>query len=578
MKWVCTETDDRALHALREELGLLPSVAAVLAKMGFGNLEKAERFLAPKLSHVTDPFLIPNLEAAAMRLVQAIDARDSVAIIGDYDVDGVTAVTLLMSFLRRFGLDPKYYVPLRTGEGYGLSTAIVRRALARERPALFFVLDCGTNAVEQVAELRSRGIDVVIVDHHRSKTPAPPDALLVNPNSAFFSAPDYSPMCTVGLTFKVLHGVLKIMRSRRDPRSFDIILREYLDLVAMGTITDISPLVGENRTMVWFGLRQMKNTKRKGLRALIKASNIADTADISPVDVSHRIGPRINASGRLADASLPIELFLCRDEESCAEFARELSEMNRDRQEIERGIYEEALAQVEADAGTRHALLACGEWHPGVVGIVAGKLARQFNRPCIVLGIEDGLAKGSGRSVPGVNLVDVLRPYGDKLDSWGGHPMAVGVSVDVGNVAEFREYFDRAVGEALNASAAENSSERELEIAAWLDPEDITSELFDQISQLSPFGEGNPEPIFGIRDIVMPRGVISFGGDNFRFQLVLPNFSRLGVVAWHKPGTVPAAGTRVELAVRLSWNNYNGRKYQQAELVEWRPAESGVAR
>lgn len=580
MKWIHTESDAHLAHELQDALALLPPIASVLVKMGYTDVECAEKFLSPKLAHVTDPFLIPNLETAAERIMQAIDAQECVSVVGDYDVDGVTAVTLLVSFLRRFGLRPHYFVPRRKDEGYGLSTAIVDRVLTRERPSLFFALDCGTNANEQVDLLRSRGIDVIIVDHHRSKTAEAPDAILVNPNSAFSSAPDFSPMCTAGLMFKVLHGVLKIMRSRRDPRSFDIILREYLDLVALGTITDISPLVGENRTMVWFGLRQMKNTKRKGLRALISASNIADTADILPVDISHRIGPRINASGRLADAALPVEMFLCENEKRCAELARELSEMNRDRQEIERGIYDEARAQIEADVPSRNALLACGEWHPGVVGIVAGKLSRHFNRPCVVLGIEGNLAKGSGRGVPGLNLIDVLRPYGDQLDSWGGHPMAVGISVDVSKVDEFREYLDRAVGEALAKAGAGDVNERTLDIAAWLSPADITAELFDQIEQLSPFGEGNPEPIFGIRDIVMPSGAITFGGDNFRFQILLPNFSRLGVVAWHKAEGVPAAGTRVDLAVRLSWNNYNGRKYQQAELVAWRiaaPEDASVA-
>ena len=544
MKWIHTESDMQLAHELQDALALLPPIASVLVKTGYADVERAEKFLSPKLAHVTDPFLIPNLETAAERIMRAIDAQETVSVVGDYDVDGVTAVTLLVSFLRRFGLRPHYFVPRRKDEGYGLSTAIVDRVLTRERPTLFFALDCGTNANEQVERLRSRGIDVVIVDHHRSKTAEAPDAIMVNPNSAFSAAPDFSPMCT----------------------------REYLDLVALGTITDISPLVSENRTMVWFGLRQMKNTKRKGLRALISASNIADTADILPVDISHRIGPRINASGRLADAALPVEMFLCENEKRCAELARELSEMNRDRQEIERGIYDEAMAQIEADVPHRNALLACGEWHPGVVGIVAGKLSRHFNRPCVVLGIEGNLAKGSGRGVPGLNLIDVLRPYGDELDSWGGHPMAVGISVEVSKVAEFREYLDRAVGEALAKAGAGDVNERTLDIAAWLSPEDITAELFDQIEQLSPFGEGNPEPIFGIKDIVMPSGAIVFGGDNFRFQILLPNFSRLGVVAWHKPEGVPAAGTRVDLAVRLSWNNYNGRKYQQAELVAWRPA------
>ena len=191
-----------------------------------------------------------------------------------------------------------------------------------------------------------------------------------------------------------------------------------------------------------------------------------------------------------------------------------------------------------------------------------------------MLGVEDGIAKGSGRSVPGVNLIDVLRPYGNELESWGGHPMAAGISVDVAKVSALREYFDAAVARAQSSAGTRGESARELDIAAWLEPGDLTAELFDQIAQLSPFGEGNPEPVFGIRGVVMPAGAIAFGGDNFRFQMLLPNLSRIGVVAWHKPEGAPAAGTRVDFAVRLSWNNYNGRKYQQAELVDWRPAEN----
>lgn len=573
MKWICTKTDARAVRQLQDELDLLPSIASVLVKMGLSEPSQAEKFLSPQLSHVTDPFLIPNLEKAAELIVRAVDRRERVTIVGDYDVDGVTAVSVLVRFFRHFGLEPHYFVPRRKEEGYGLSDSTIACALEPGEPSLFFALDCGTNALDQISALRSRGIDVVVIDHHLCKSSECPDAVLVNPNSIFAAAPDFSSMCTVGLMFKVLHGVLKIMRSRRDERSFDIILREFLDFVALGTITDISPLIGENRVMVWFGLRQMRNSKCKGLRALISASNIADTAEIFPVDVSHRIGPRINASGRLADAALPVEMFLCEDETRCAEIAKELSDMNRARQEIERTVFDEALAQLAPQAESRKALLAYGDWHPGVVSIVAGKLARHFGRPCIVLGIEDGIAKGSGRSVSAVNLIEVLRPYGNELDSWGGHPMAVGISVEVGKLAAFRDYFDTAVGKVLETAGTQEREEPVLEIAEWLSPGDITTQLFGQIMQLSPFGEANPEPIFGLRDVVMPQGAIVFGGSNYRFQMTLPNSLRLGFVAWHKPEGLPEAGTRVDMAVRLSWNNYNGRKYQQAELVAWRPTE-----
>lgn len=570
MKWIYTEADASAVHDIREELGLLPAVAAVLVKSGYGRIDDAEKFLTPKLSHITDPFKVPNLETAALRIIQAIDRKEQIAICGDYDVDGVTATTLLVSILREFGLNPHYFIPRRKEEGYGMSPEIVNRALSKGTPKLFFALDCGTNALEEIDRLVDLGCDVIVVDHHRSKTAEPPRAILVNPNSSFSPAPEFSPLCTAGLIFKVIHGFLKLLRLRNDERAFNIILREYLDLVAMGTITDISPLVGENRTMTWFGLKQMRNTRREGLRALISASNIADTADILPVDISHRIGPRINASGRLADAALPVEMFLCSNPKRCAAFAEQLNEMNRNRQEIERGIFEEALAQVKAAGTDCNALLACGDWHPGVVGIVAGKLARQFNRPCIVLGIEGDSAKGSGRSVEGINLIEVLKPFGDRLlEAWGGHPMAVGITVDTNNVAELRETFDRAVGEYQKKNNGE-FSEIAIEIAAWLETRDLTPELFDQIASLSPFGEGNPEPVFGLRNVEMPADVMIFGEKNFRFQIVLPSLARLGVVAWHKSHRLPAPGTRIDLALKLSWNNYNGRKYQQAELIDWR--------
>lgn len=573
MKWVYTEADASAVHDIQEDLGLLPAVASILVKSGYGRLEDAEKFLTPKLSHITDPFRIPNLEIAANRIIRAIDKREPIAICGDYDVDGVTSTTLLVSILREFGLNPRYYIPRRQKEGYGMSPEIVNRALEKGVPKLFFALDCGTNATEEVDRLVELGCDVIIVDHHRSKTATPPNAILVNPNSVFSAAPEFSPLCTAGLIFKVIHGFLKLLRLRKDERAFKIILREYLDLVAMGTITDISPLLGENRTMTWFGLKQIRNSKREGIRALISASNIADTADILPVDVSHRIGPRINASGRLADAALPVEMFLCSSPKRCADFAAQLNEMNRDRQEIERKIFEEALAQVEAAGTDRNALLACGDWHPGVVGIVAGKLARQFNRPCIVLGIEGDSAKGSGRSVDGINLIEVLKPYGDQLlEAWGGHPMAVGITVDVDKVDTFREIFDRAVGDYQTRNNGE-FSEIALDIAAWLDITDLTPELFDQIAALSPFGEGNPEPVFGLRNIEMPMRPIVFGERNFRFQLTLPTLARLGVVAWHKADRVPEEGQCIDLALKLSWNNYNGRKYQQAELIDWHPAK-----
>ncbi len=574
MKWNFQEANENEVHELVEELGLLPPIAGILSKKGLGNAAAAEKFLSPKLSNVRDPFEIPNLEKAAKRLVEALEKNQKIAICGDYDVDGVTSTTLLVSVLREFGNDPKFYIPRRKTEGYGMSPEIVKRVLEDGVPELFFALDCGTNALEEIEILRSRGSEVVVVDHHRSKTETAPNAILVNPNSNFSAAPEFSPLCTAGLIFKVIHGLLKLLRARGNEKAFKIVLREYLDLVAMGTITDIAPLVDENRIMTLFGLKQLRNSSREGLRALIDASGIADTADILPVDVSHRLGPRINASGRIADAILPVEMFLCSDAAKCRELASELNEMNRSRQGIEKTVLEEALAQAKAAGTTKNAILAYGNWHQGVVGIVAGKLARQFNRPSIVLGIEGKTAKGSGRSVPKINLIEVLKPFGDEiLDAWGGHPMAVGITVPVENLEIFRERLDSEVEKFLSKSALGSVPEETLEIAAWLKISELSPELFDQISKLSPFGEGNPAPIFGVKNVKIPAGTIKFGDENYRFSLSLPNFARLGIVAWRQEKPLPSAGTPVDLALKLSWNNYNGRKYQQAELVSWRLAE-----
>ena len=567
MSWLFHDACPEAAGRLAVELALHPVVAGLLLRLGAADTDSAEAFLRPRIDHVSDPLKVANLERAVDRIIAAIDAKEQIAVLGDYDVDGVTSTTLLVSVLRHLGAEPKFFVPRRLEEGYGLSAAALERVLASGTVKLFVALDCGTNSLPEIAMLRSRGVDVVVVDHHRAKMEALPDCILVNPHVHDEADAPWLNLCTVGLTFKVAHGLLKKLRLRGDASAHAVVMREYLDLVALGTVADLVPLTRENRVLTHHGLRQLRATKREGVRALMKVSRIATDNDLHPVDISFRLGPRINASGRLADAALPVEMMLADDPAFCRASAEALDAMNRERQEIEKVVFEEAKEQLSGYGTDCRGLLAHGDWHPGVVGIVAGKLARHFNRPCIVLGREGPFAKGSGRSVAGISLVDVLQDCGEMLESWGGHPMAVGITVKAERVDEFRQKFNKAVTDWLHAGRVPDAT---LTVSGWLLQEEITDALLDQLELLHPHGEGNPEPVFAIAGVVLREPPLFFGESNFRFQIPSAPGRRVGVVAWRKADNPPPMGKPVDLALRLGWNHYNGRKYPQAELVDWR--------
>ena len=572
MRWIYTPLRPEAVAELSREAEVSPVIAELLLRAGFSDPAAAARFLRPTLAELADPFRLDQLDAAARRLRQAIVGREEVVVLGDYDVDGVSSTALLVSVLRRFGLSPRFVVPRRMEDGYGLSRSAIDRALEQGVPKLFVALDCGTNSQEEVAYLESRGVDVLVVDHHRSKSGPLPGGLLVNPH--VYDRPDDEPwrhLCTVGLVFKLAHGLLKLLRSENDPVAGAIKLRDYLDLVAMGTIADLVPLHGENRILARYGLRTLEETRRPGLRALMEVAGVRPENGLQPVDISFRLGPRINASGRLADASLSVELLLSEDRTFCVETARQLDAFNRERQEIERLITDEAERIVESQYIDRPAIVLYGDsWHPGVVGIVAGRVSRKYHRPCVVLGNEGEFAKGSGRSVDGVNLVEVLASCADGLNSWGGHPMAVGVSVAKSQVESFRVRFEAAGEAQLGGSRGESS----LTVAAWIPPEQIRDSLMEELESLHPFGQGNPEPVFGVRGVVLRQRPEVFKEQHFRFVVEDGRGRRLYGVAWKMARRMPPVGVPLDLAVELAWNHFNDRRLLQLELIDWRPSVS----
>jgi single-stranded-DNA-specific exonuclease len=569
MRWTYLPPPAGEVAALVQRLGVNPILAELLLRQRLDDVA-AGQFLRSGLSALADPFLLRNLEAAATRLRQAIAGREDVVVLGDYDVDGVSSTALLVSGLRRFGLQPRFVVPRRSEDGYGLSRSAIDRALETGRPQLFIALDCGTNSIAEVDYLLGLGVEVIVIDHHRSKEEVMSRGLLINPHVMADESgadADWRHLCTVGLVFKLMHGLLKQLRVDNHPTAFEYKLANQLDLVAMGIIADLVPLQGENRIMARHGLRMLEEARRPGVRALMEVAGVRRGQPIMPVDISFRLGPRINASGRLADAALSVELLLSEDEQFCVETARQLDLFNRERQDIERQITSEAERQLEEHfVDDQGVVLFSENWHPGVVGIVAGRVTRKYNRPCVVLGNEGDMAKGSGRSVEGINLVEVLGACSTTLSSWGGHPMAVGVALEKVNLAAFRQKFATAV----RTHAGDVIAEAELAIAAWLPAADIHEGLMDELEGLHPFGQGNPEPVFGVRGVVFRQRPLVFKDHHFRFAFDTGTGRQLHGVAWKMADRLPPVGEALDLAVQLRWNHFNGRKLLQLELVDWR--------
>ncbi|MDR3117666.1 MAG: single-stranded-DNA-specific exonuclease RecJ [Puniceicoccales bacterium] len=562
----------KALH-LQRLLRIPEFSARLLSARGFADPTHTRRFLDARLSQLEDPFRIGNLRAAVERIQLALERGETVALFGDYDVDGITSTVLMVNALRYFGGQVFYHIPRRFEEGYGLSQAVVERAFATCTPQLALALDCGTNSTAQIEWMRARGATVIVIDHHRVTCPLANDLILVNPNgNGGEDQRNFGIFCTAGLVFKCIHGLLKLRRELGDGRALEFDLKGQLDLVTLATVADVVPLVGENRIFVKYGLKELQHPCRVGTRAIMDQAQLDRDRPPVATDLSFRICPRINASGRIADATLPVEMFLSEDPVRAEAIAKTLSAMNLERQRIESEITEEASRMVERDFADRNSIVLFNkEWHTGVIGIVAGKLMQRYRKPCVVLSREDkDMAKGSGRCVSGLNLVDLLSKCSHLLGSWGGHPLAAGIGMPVANIERFREAFEVRVTEALQIIDVA----RDLEIAAWIGVGDVNEFLMRQLRQLEPFGQGNPQPIFGLRSVSFACEPSIFGSGRLHFNFTIAEGSRtLHGVAWHRVDILPTLPRRFDLAVKLNPTHWNGNRGIQLEFVDFRPCD-----
>lgn len=491
-EWVLWEPEDEGWRELASAFDLHPVVARILYQRGFRDLEVTERYLEPSLRHMADPFLMKDMKRAMREVLRAIERGDHILVHGDYDVDGVSSVAVLFGFLTDLGAKVDYYVPRREQDGYGLSADSVRR-FHEEGYGLIVTTDCGISNVEEIKLARELGMRVVIVDHHTIPPELPPANAILNPLQVDCNYP-FKELAAVGVTFNLVVAIRSELRKRGIFRSIpEPDLRRYLDLVALGTVADVMPLVDQNRIYVRAGLEVLAKRRRAGIAALMERAQI-EVGPVTARTISYRLAPRINAAGRMDDASICVELLTTRSYARATKLAAMLEEFNTSRQAEERGILDDALAQAERQAqNDRRILMVSGHsWHRGVLGIVASRLMEQFHRPAILMGVENGMAKGSARSIKGINVVDVLTQADEFLATYGGHSLAAGLTLREEFMEQFHERVDRAVASILNDGPLPRPT---LDLASRVEIGEIDQKLLDDLKRLGPFGSGNPEPI-----------------------------------------------------------------------------------
>ena len=526
-RWEIAPAHPRVEEKLAAALQIRPLAARLLANRGISTIEAAREFLAPSLQRLHDPFLMRGMSEAVDRLIHGLRSQESIVIYGDYDVDGITATAVLSWFFREIGVPIPYYLPHRMREGYGLNAEAVRK-LADQGTRILITVDCGITGHEEVQLARRLGMDVIVTDHHQVPPMLPDAVAVLNPHQPECAYPA-KELSGVGVAFKLIMALRGRLRQESRWAGKLPNLRRHLDLVALGTIADIAPLLGENRILVRHGLQELTHSLKLGVQTLKRVAGVAE-GDIGPRQVGFALAPRLNAAGRLAAAKAGVELLLSGDALRAEKLARYLDSVNRERQVVQAQIYEEAKAAIEADGGVDNRwaiVLASERWHPGVVGIVASKLVEEYGRPTVLIGLEGDTGKGSGRSIAAFHLYNALVGCREFLTGFGGHEHAAGLRIHRDQVLPFEE--------ALNRIACEHLTRTDctplLGIDAEVRLEEIDDTLLRFIERLEPFGEGNPQPVLLARgvEVVGTPALVGKAQQHLRLMLRQGNLSLPGI-------------------------------------------------
>lgn len=571
-RWVprhSSEPDAAAVAALSRSLRLPEAVCRLLVQRGYGDEAAARGFLRPPLDGLADPSFLADIEPAVARIVRAIEAGETILVHGDYDVDGMCAAALLARVLGGLGARVHAFVPHRTRDGYDLGRAGVAEAV-RVGARVLLTADCGILAHQAVRSARDAGVEVVITDHHTPGATLPDALAVVNPNRPDCGYPEKG-LCGTGVAFKLCQAVTAALGRDAEP------LRWHLDLVALATVADIMPLSGENRVMVHYGLKVLAQTRNPGLAALLRTAGLEGRAPLAAGQLSHVLGPRLNAVGRLDDAAWGLRLLLTDSPAEASSIAARLEEENTRRQQVDREMLAEALQLLEQayDPARDHAVVLAGAgWHPGVIGIVASRVVERIHRPTILVALQTdgGPGRGSGRSIPGFDLVGALRDCAPHLERFGGHKQAAGLDIRPDRLDVFRDAFGEVARRRLAPEQLIPATAFDLE----LDLAEATSELHGFLRYLGPFGAGNPTPVFvarGVRVDAAPRIV---GRDHLRLDLAQGE-ARLGGIGFRmasRAGDEVREGALLDVAFHLHEDEWRGRRRLQAKLVDLRPASA----
>jgi single-stranded-DNA-specific exonuclease len=569
-RWTLAPPQPLLAGQLASQLKISPLLAQCLLNRGHSEISVIENFLSPRLKDLADPFLLPNMEKAVKRLFRAHEQNESLVIFGDYDVDGVTSTALLTEVLRSLGWRVDFYLPNRMDEGYGLSADGAENCLKKFPTTLLLAVDCGSTAVETIASLNSRGVDVIVLDHHQVSSPAPNAVALVNPQLAGEKEISFRELCSAGLAFKLAHAIIKRGREINLAGAAEFDLKPLLDLVALGTIADLVPLIGENRILVSAGLRQLNETKRTGILALKKVAQTSEK--IGAYEVGFQLAPRLNAAGRLETAEESLHLLLAKNLEEAMPIAQNLDLRNRERQKIEKSIVEEVIGVVRSKFDAQNDFVIVeGQllWHIGVVGIVASRVLQEFYRPTIIIGGENGEMRGSGRSIVGFDLASALRECGEFLVRHGGHAMAAGLSIVPEKIDLLREKLNELARLKLKPEDLQPSLRLDAEVGL----DEINFELLAELEKLKPTGQGNPVVQFCARNLSHAKPLQRMGAQKQHVKMwVSDGLAKLEAIWWNGGEKSLPVG-KFDLAFAPQVNEFNGRRTVQLKVLDWRAAE-----
>ena len=568
-QWQLLRPNQETVRTLSREMGCTPLVARLMVIRGIGTKAQATRFLNPSLGALTPPLEMAGMNEAVRRIHRALTAGQKILVFGDYDADGITATAVLVAFLRHCGATVGYYIPHRIADGYGLGTDFINQRALTAGMELIITADCGSGSAEAISLARKHGIETIVTDHHPIGQ-LPEDAIaVVNPTRTDCPT-NLAHLAGVGVAFYLVIALRAHLReagfwnNHREPN-----LKQLCDLVALGTVADVVPLLGENRALTAAGLQQINQGIRPGIAALVRLSGSPD----SPVDaetVAFRLAPRINAAGRLVHARMACELLLTRNRKKADHLARTLCRLNSRRQSMEKELLETILNRLPSPTRLKRPVLVVdgSGWHEGILGIVAARLLRRFNRPTVVISTRNGSGKGSGRSMDGIDLSAALAQCSELLDGFGGHPLAAGLTLPSSNIDAFRDRLETVVGRMM----ADQAVEPILSIDACVPLNELTPDLMDNLNRLGPFGQGNPYPLF--MDTGVRVHTCKAVGDGHR-RMVLGNGSGNGgthpAIQFNVAGGPLQPGRFEKIAYRPQWNYWNGKKCLQLMVEDTVP-------